>query len=287
MQFKNNWLKSTLLDLTLHSFLPSRAASRSPQKRLTICSACSAYYIYNIFSISIMTFLVLSTIKFSAKNNIQKDFLFILLLCILSLAFGAEEHTYDLSKRSPATPKDKYVPLYRRSGKGKKSQPPPPSGPPPAKRQKKSKPPPPTGPHPSVVAAAQRITQDPLGPLQMIQGNLINFASEDGAKNGRAEGRGPGEPPLGRAPLAGPTRRVPGTDEELAADELELLGDDQHRVEIQTITDSMMSPEAQQWELDHDQYNNPNNIRYDSAHRHEQAPQDTTDLTGTDINYSA
>jgi hypothetical protein len=215
---------------------------------------------------------------------------------MLSLALAAEEQQFSLRKRSPDTPMDKPVPLYRRSGKDKKLQPPPPPGPPPAKKQKKSKPPsPPSAPYPipNVPAAAQRITQDPLGPMQLIQGNLIDFASQEGSAEPTD---GPPGAPIETIPeweLTGPPRVIPTTDSEIAAEEQRMHGQRQYHEHVMAEDDRREAelPVNQQkpygeygtQELFGENYYNPNNIRYDSAYRHEEAPQDTTDLAGMKI----
>jgi hypothetical protein len=230
--------------------------------------------------------IALTNIPPTQSKTIQMNILFTLLLCMLSLAFAAEEQTFYLSKRSPGTPKEMSVPLYRRSGKGKRTQPPPPSGPPPAKRQKKSQPPPPTTPHPSVVAA-KRIAQDVHPAIKLKLASL----------NGLAEGRGPGEPPasLAEDELDEPPRVIPTTDAEIAAEEQQMHGQRQYMEHVMAESDRRENelPVNQQrpygeygtQELFGENYDNPNNIRYDSAHRHDMAPEDTADLAGMVVEF--
>jgi hypothetical protein len=204
------------------------------------------------------------------------NLIFTLLLCILSVVFAAEEHTSDdLSKSSPATPKDTSVgclqkrdgmPLYRRGGGCSRF---------------------------AVEAdneAPARIAFANPGYEQTIN---LNLASANGGREtmGKRESLDistfQAEPP--REELEGAA---------LEADERRLLSQDgfdesregRHMDQMNGLMhghDEFNQPNSH-GELDFEHYDtNPNNVRYDSAYRHEMAPQDTTNLEGMELNRKA
>jgi hypothetical protein len=202
------------------------------------------------------------------------NFLFTLLLCTLSVTFAAKEHTSDLSKSSSATPKDTSVgclqkrdgmPLYRRGGGCSRPQ-----------------------YHPE-VAELSEIFRERLGPMQLIKQNLADFAALQGA----SETIGSGEPPaLPAIPAEPPREELEGAA--LKADEASCLawdgydegyhGRKSEQLNVKLHGADEFGQADVQEELDIEHYtSNPNNVRYDSAYRHEMAPEDTPDLEGKEL----
>jgi hypothetical protein len=150
------------------------------------------------------------TFPFHTNATAKMNFLFILLLCILSVTFATEERTIELNKHSPETTKDNEkmktgtraakakssatakqnasslrkqegVPLYRRGLSC-------------STLQNEAE----TEVSVEAVKAALRIAQDRLGPIEIITRNINDFAvlrgEKTGRKKGRAERRGKDEP---------------------------------------------------------------------------------------------